>query len=154
MVDCAKEHLAGDAPRVPRLAQIGQHIPHDPLGLAIGVGFRIVEEIDAGIERGSQQLARLIAPDAGTEGDPRAEGQRRELQAGTAEATVLHAVLQGMATDRGAARTADAGDIARIYNDRAVLWGVVRPRLSTAERLVMRGRASTHLASKPWRTSR
>ena len=86
----AEEHLARHAPAVARQPQVGEHVAHDPLGLAVGVGLGVVEEVDAVVPRRRDQFARRAAADLVAERDPGAERQRRQLQAGRSEAAVLH----------------------------------------------------------------
>src|SRR5690606_19373923 len=87
---CAEVDLAGNAESVARQAQVGDHVAHHPLGLAVAVALGVVEEVDAVVPGGGDQLARFATPDLVAEGDPRAERQRGKLQAGGTEATVLH----------------------------------------------------------------
>ena len=56
-----EERLAADAKRIARQAQIGQHITQQLLGGTVGVVFRAVEQIDAGIVCGRHQLTHLPA---------------------------------------------------------------------------------------------
>src|SRR5690606_32347004 len=85
-------HLARHAEAVARQAQVGDHVAHHPLGLAVGVALGVVEEVDAVVPGSRDHLACRAPPDLVAEGHPGAEGQRRELQAGGSEAAVLHAV--------------------------------------------------------------
>ena len=82
--------LAGHAIAVAREAQVGQHVAHHPLGFAMVVDLGVVEEIDAVVVGQRQQFARLGTPHLLAEGDPGAERQRGQLQAGMTKATVLH----------------------------------------------------------------
>src|SRR6185312_4987512 len=70
-------------------------VAHHLLGHAVVVGLGVVEVIDPTLMRQRQHVARLPAPHLFAEGDPGAEGQRGKLQAGCAEATVLHGRLLG-----------------------------------------------------------
>src|SRR5690606_30784214 len=75
-------------------AQVADHITHHPFGTALGIDLGVVEEIDPVVPCRGDQVAGLAAADLVAEGDPGAEGQRRKLQPGGAETTVLHGKLQ------------------------------------------------------------
>ena len=82
----APEDLGGDAVSVAREPELLQRAPHDALGLTGGVRLGVVEEVDAGLEGELEQLDRGAVVHLRREGDPRAEGERADLEAGTAEA--------------------------------------------------------------------
>src|SRR3546814_6243865 len=82
--------LAGDHEAVAWQAQVGDHVAHHPFCGAVGVGLGVVEEIDAVVPGRGDEVACFAARDAVAERGPRAEGQRGQLQAGGAEAAVLH----------------------------------------------------------------
>ena len=96
----APEELGRHDVRAARPAQLGDGLAHDPLGLAARVGLRVVEEVHARVVGGGEAVARPAHVELGAEGDPRAERQHADLQAGPAEAAVGH-LHGGLLAGRG-----------------------------------------------------
>jgi hypothetical protein len=90
LVDGPEEHLARHAERVARHAQVNKHVAHDPLRFPGGIGFGVVEIVDAMVVTAGNQFACFAATELIGEGDPRAVGQAGQLQTGRSQAAVLH----------------------------------------------------------------
>jgi len=73
-----------------RPGKLLQHLAHDDFAVTFGVDLGVVEEVDSGVERRSHQLARGAGVDLVAVGDPGAERQFGNFQAGAAEATDFH----------------------------------------------------------------
>ena len=86
-----------------RPGELLQHGAHDLLALAARVDLGVVEEVHPGVERRGHQFARGARVDLVAVGDPGAKGQFGNLEAGAAEATVVHVL------SRGVEREADEG---------------------------------------------
>jgi hypothetical protein len=65
---------------------------HHLFAAAAGIDLGVVEEVDPGVIGRGHHLGGLAGVDLVVVGDPGAQGQRRNTQAGTAEAAVLHGV--------------------------------------------------------------
>ncbi len=89
--DRAEIDLAGHTIAIARQPQIGDHVAHHLLGAAVRVDLGVVEEVDPVVPGSGDQVARFVAADLSADVDPGPERQRRQLQAGGAKATVLHA---------------------------------------------------------------
>ena len=94
--DLARNEVAAAAP-----AGFLQDRAHHEFGLAVGVGLGVVEKINAGVVGGVEELFRDGVADLLAEGDPRAEGERADLQAGFAERTMGHAHAGSMNSGDG-----------------------------------------------------
>src|SRR3546814_19102260 len=86
----AEGHLAGDHGACAWQARVGGNVAYHPFCGSVGVGLVVVEETDAVVPGRGDEVACFAARDAVAERGPRAEGQRGQLQAGGAEAAVLH----------------------------------------------------------------
>src|SRR5690606_12445798 len=86
-----EHHLAGHREPVARQPQVGDHVAHHPLGLAVGVVLRVVEEVDAVVPGRGHQLSRHPPAHAGAEGGPGAQRERRQRQSRRAQPAVFHA---------------------------------------------------------------
>jgi hypothetical protein len=67
-----------------------RHLAHHFFAVASGIGLGVVEEVDAGIESRRHHLDGRLVVDLVVVGDPRAQREHAELQAGAAEAAVVH----------------------------------------------------------------
>ena len=87
----APEYLARHHELVATPAFLLEDLAHDDLRLPGGVGFRVVEEIDAAVERRAVINSSAVSwRDLLRESDPGAKREGADLQTGFSEAAIFH----------------------------------------------------------------
>ncbi len=86
----AEKGFAGNDVAAAAPAAFLEDVAHHELGLAVGVGLGVVEEIDARVVGGVEEFLGDGVADLFAEGDPGAEGQRADLKTGATKGAVEH----------------------------------------------------------------